>query len=492
MLHFATSPAPETAPGAASLAEVPESFPRTLLPAFVIVAGLAIATGAVLSQVWPGSIAAALVAAVLALQSVSGERRDPLSLGLYGLGALSAGAVLLEPGPLNLFMSWVTLALVAIRQRGASFHDLRPIALHLCRRAAGAVPVSAIDGFLGGEAVLRRLTAASPLRVIALPAAAVAVFAGLLMVANPVIDRVLYTFPANWPDAFSVLFVLLSACAFVALWPLFSQRMRPPAVWLDAHETPAWHKHYFGVPALVLTLALLNALFAVQNGLDLAFVWSDAHLPEGLTHAEYVHRGAYTLIATAILAGLLVMVALWPGSPGERFPLLRWLVYAFIAQNVLLVASSAARTLAYIDDYGLTIWRLAGLIWMGLVAAGLMLIVARIVLDRTTRWLVNQNLLAVFAVLFVSGFIDFAGIVANHNVERHMNGGHGEFDPKYLARLGPSALPALVRDPPASSETWMVRQTLRRTLVVEQADWRTWTLRGALIEKSLPRDGLQR
>lgn len=492
MPHSATSPAPETAPGAAIPTALPESFPRTLLPAFVIVAGLAVATGAVLSQVWPGNIAAALVAAVLALQWLIGERRDRLSLGLYALGALSAGAVLLEPGPLNLAMAWLTLCLVAVRQRGASFRDLRPIALHLGRRAAGALPVSVIDGFTGAEAALRRLTAASPLRLIVLPAAAVTVFAGLLVVANPVIDRFVHTVPVEWLDAVSVRFVLFSGCAFVVLWPIFSQRMRAPAVWLDSHETPAWHKHYFGVPALVLTLALLNVLFAVQNGLDLAFVWSGAHLPEGLTHAQYVHRGAYTLIATAILAGLLVMVALWPGSPGERFPLVRWLVYAFVAQNVLLVASSAARTLAYIEDYGLTQWRLAGLIWMGVVAAGLLLIVARMALDQTTRWLVNRNLLAVFAVLFVSGFIDWPGVVANHNVGRQMTGSHGEFDPEYLVSLGPSALPALLRYPVSNRDDVMMLHPLRRTLAVQQADWRTWTVRGALIERSLPQDGLQR
>jgi hypothetical protein len=461
-------------------------FPTPLLPAFIIVAGLSIAAGSVLTKVWPGSIVAALVYATLALQWVHRERHDPLSLGLFALGALSGVAVFLEPGLLNLIVAWVTLCLVAIRQRGASLHDLRPITLHLGYRALTAPLVSLIDGLAGGEAALRRLTSAGPLRVVILPAAAVAAFAALLIIANPLIDRYVLTPPAGWLDAFSLSFVFSSAFAFIVLWPIFAQRIRIPAAWLDGHETPVWHTHYFSIPALVATLVLLNALFAVQNGLDLAFLWSGARLPEGMTHAEYVHRGAFTLIATAILAGLLVMVALWPGSPGERYPLVRWLVYAWIAQNMMLVASSAARTFAYIDDYGLTQWRLAGLIWMGVVAAGLAFIVARIVLDRTTRWLVNRNLIAVFAVVFVCGFIDTAVIVANHNVERYITDSRAEFDPDYAARLGRSALPALVRHPDMARDVGSTVNALRDALTTEQADWRTWTLRGALIEHSLP------
>ena len=68
-----------------------------------------------------------------------------------------------------------------------------------------------------------------------------------------------------------------------------------------------------------------------------------------MNYAEYVHRGSYTLIATAILAGMLVIFALQPGSRSEASVPVRWLVYLWTAQNVFLVASSAKRTLSYID-----------------------------------------------------------------------------------------------------------------------------------------------
>jgi hypothetical protein len=42
----------------------------------------------------------------------------------------------------------------------------------------------------------------------------------------------------------------------------------------------------------------------------------------------------------------------------------------------------------------LTGWRIAALVWMLLVAIGLVLIVARIVLGQTNGWLVRMNLIS--------------------------------------------------------------------------------------------------
>ena len=63
--------------------------------------------------------------------------------------------------------------------------------------------------------------------------------------------------------------------------------------------------------------------------------------------------------------------------------MIRPLVYLWVGQNVLLVASSILRLDLYVDIYMLTYCRIAAFIWMGLVALGLILIVARIVLNRS-------------------------------------------------------------------------------------------------------------
>ena len=82
---------------------------------------------------------------------------------------------------------------------------------------------------------------------------------------------------------------------------------------------------------MTLSLAAFNLIFALQNGLDIFFLWSGAPLPEGMTLAEYAHRGAYPLIATALLAGLFVLVTMRPRSRPPP-PSIR-LLFTLDAQN---------------------------------------------------------------------------------------------------------------------------------------------------------------
>ena len=112
-----------------------------------------------------------------------------------------------------------------------------------------------------------------------------------------------------------------------------------------------------------------------------------------MSYAAYAHRGAYPLIVTALLAAGFVLAALRPGSETSGDPLIRRLVYAWVAQNIVLVISSILRLDLYIGIYALTYWRIAAFVWMGLVAAGLALIIARIALGKSNEWLFSANLL---------------------------------------------------------------------------------------------------
>jgi len=85
-------------------------------------------------------------------------------------------------------------------------------------------------------------------------------------------------------------------------------------------------------------------------------------------------------------------VAMRPGGPAEKSPIIRPLVYVFVAQNVTLVASSILRLQLYVEFYLLTYWRIAAFVWMLLVAVGLVLIVMRIWYGHSNAWLVRKNL----------------------------------------------------------------------------------------------------
>jgi hypothetical protein len=206
-----------------------------------------------------------------------------------------------------------------------------------------------------------------------------------------------------------------------------------------------------------------------------------------MSFAEYAHRGAYPLIATALLAGLFVLVTLRPGSELASSPLLRRLVSLWIAQNVFLVASTMLRTARYIEAYSLTELRIEALIWMGLVAVGLILICVRLWLGRSDAWLINANVAAAAFVLSLSAALDYDRMAAGWNVRhaREVGGAGASLDLCYLNQMGSAALLPLTelegrRLRPAFRQrvTW-VRNDIMDRLEASQGHWSGWTWRGA-------------
>jgi hypothetical protein len=191
-----------------------------------------------------------------------------------------------------------------------------------------------------------------------IPLAAFAVFLGLFASANPLIEYRLMQIDLSIllnPQRMS--FWILVFCA---IWPFILRRIRRSPV-REAEpraavaSEPSDLGHLFGVQAMSRSLILFNVLFALQSALDLVYLWGGATLPNGMSHAEYAHRGAYPLIATALLAAGFVLIATRPNGPAEHSRLIRPLVLAWIGQNILLVVSSIFRLDLYVATFALTI-----------------------------------------------------------------------------------------------------------------------------------------
>lgn len=344
-------------------------------------------------------------------------------------------------------------------------------------------PIAALRQ-LGLKRVRRRKTRGllSLAGLVVLPLAGGLLFLALFAAANPVISNALDHI--QWPGLEPIRFLVwgvLGGLAFALLRPVWLKK----TLQLDeARKGPPLPG--INPASIILSLVVFNGLFALQNGLDAAFLWSGASLPDGMTLADYAHRGAYPLIFTALLAGLFVLVALAPGSETSQRPLVRRLVVLWVAQNLFLVASGILRTLDYIEAYSLTPLRLAALAWMGLVGLGLILICWRMIRRRTAAWLINANALAAGLVLLVFTVVDSGAVTADWNVRhaREVGGKGAELDVAYLKRLGPAALVPVarlegqVRDWPLNERLRMVREDLMADLEVRQADPLSWTWRG--------------
>lgn len=322
------------------------------------------------------------------------------------------------------------------------------------------------------------------LRVAALPCIGGLLFFTLFAGANPVIGDFLASIrlPLPWDAALRLCFWLFF------LW----------LVWPSLRPGPAVTRHAplgFALPAIpgiprgsiTLSLLVFNAIFLVQNLLDIAFLWSGAPLPGTITLADYAHRGAYLLIVTALLAGLFVLLFLRPGSETARTPIVRRLVVVWIAQNLLLVTSSILRTWDYVEAYSLTILRISALAWMALVGVGLFLICWRLIAERSTRWLLNANALAAALVLSAASAMDLGATAAWWNVRHSDRVGRtgNAIDLCYLHSLGSSALLPVIdlekraRGPLLQDSIAAIRADLLERLAADQADWHRWSWRGA-------------
>jgi len=333
-----------------------------------------------------------------------------------------------------------------------------------------------------------------------------AIFLWLFASANPLIEyglsRIDIGVLLRQLDPLRVAFWILVAGA---IWALIQRRIKPQRTiaWpdttndIDADKTgsagdslakdlglkPSDVDHLFGEKAMARSLILFNALFLLQTGLDITYLWGGASLPAGMSHAEYAHRGAYPLIVTALLAAGFVLVAMRSNGPAKNSKWIRPLVLAWTAQNVVLVISSILRLDLYVATFTLTYLRLAAFIWMVLVAVGLLLIFVQIARRKSNAWLLSANAASLALVLYGCCFINAPLLIASYNIghSREVTGKGPGLDLAYLRCLGRDALPAIeahAADIPALREIALkIRLNLRSDASSGADNWRAWSFR---------------
>lgn len=405
------------------------------------------------------------------------------------ISALFCGALVYDPGLLAWLGFGIALGIAILKPRTGPFDDAwrwfqRIVWQTMCAPFLPLLDLIKMRRVHRRRPSTRKFSLRGGFGALALPVGGTILFFSLFASANPVL--------AAWLDGFSVFQLLAFNIARIFGWGIWMlcawNALRPR---LTRHYLPSfsgagdWAIPGVTVTSVTLSLIAFNLLFALQNAMDMAWLWGLAPLPDDMSLADYAHRGAYPLIVTALLAGLFVLVTLRPGSDTSRVPAIRWMVTAWIAQNILLVASSALRTLDYIEVYSLTILRIAALEWMALVAVGLALIGWRLVAHKSGAWLINANAAAAALVLGASTIVDHGAVAAQWNVThaREVGGAGAALDLCYMHELGDSALLPLialegrVRDPEFRVRVQSVRSDLLNRNV-ELSRSGAWTIRG--------------
>ncbi len=441
----------------------------------------------------------ALIAAVLL---ATGFRRKHMATALWAALVLCLGLLPLAEN-VSLLSTALGLGALAVFSLAVTGRLRRGLA-QIVGQAAGfllAVAFRFVPDMMRWRVASRRVAGHLRLSGVAawvLPLGLGLVFVLLFGIANPIVEKWLGMI-SPWRlfdllDAVRIAFwtlMLMVAWGFVRPRIPWFQLRRPPLDLIGPVKprntgTPSqFVAAMVGEAAILRALVIFNALFAVETVLDIAYLWGGVALPDGMTYAAYAHRGAYPLIVTALLAAAFVLVATRQGGKAGRNPLVRALVYIWTAQNIMLVISSILRLDLYIDVYSLTYWRVAAFIWMGLVAAGLALIIIRIATGLSNDWLLSANLATLGATLYACGFVNFAAIIAEWNVDHRPRPEEASIflDTYYLTRLGPQAIPAIDRLLAAGDTAWPTwilekRDEMAAAHLQHMQDWRGWTFRG--------------
>ena len=449
-----------------------------------------------------GWTAAAMVAAMFCLLSARDTRfygtvvGRAFTLGLIGL----LFALVEQPTWLNATYALLCLSGMALINTMGPESDFVPWLGRWTRWLSLGWTRFFLDNSVAMRWLMRRGFSPAVARTVAawtVPVLLSLVFVGIFAWANPIIDNWISALGHQIAEVLKKLPSLLDIprmffwLAFaVAAWMLLRGR-----VWRRHRRAPPNSQRPFDAivienefsisAALVIRcLILFNIVFAVENILDLSVLYSE-HTPTGTEYKTYVRRGAYPLVAAALLAGTFVLVTFRPDSDTEKSPAARHLVYVWVGQTILLTGSAIWRLHRYIDLTELTRLRVASAVWFLLVALGLFYIVWRIVKSRSNAWLINANALTALLVIYPCCFINFDGYIADFNAEhcREAGGPGSAIDLDYFRDLGPSALAALDRTRgkltvrPRAEHAAEVSRDLHAQLNEELADWRSWTWR---------------
>ena len=365
--------------------------------------------------------AGAVLAAVMALSS-SGDRLRPALLLLVAalpvVEYVQALSIAFLGAGLLASLVWVTGGKGAMGRRGLQLLEELPLR-------------GVLDGVqLGLDLAESDLVQnhRQHLKAWAFPLGGALILTALLLQANPVLHQAVSRLLSF--DAEGVTRLVFWLGAALMIWPLIAPaRAASAPTAIAALRLPGP-----SAASVARGLVLFNAILAVQTLLDGAYLWGGASLPEGMTAAEYAHRGAYPLLVTALLAGGFALAAR-PFAREDRR--LRWLLLLWLGQNMVLTVSALLRLDLYVQEFGLTYLRLYAAIWMVLVAAGLGLTAWQVWRDLANRWLLLRMVGMGLGVLYLACFVNFAAIIATENLSRK------EIDGTYVCSLGPTAAAAI-------------------------------------------------
>lgn len=191
----------------------------------------------------------------------------------------------------------------------------------------------------------------------------------------------------------------------------------------------------------LISLALLNALLFIINGIDVAYLWLGVPntAPSYLSHD--VHSGTGSLIFSIVLAMIIILI-FFRGNL-NFYSKNKWFknaAYLWIIQNGFLVLSLFLRDYYYISHFGLTPKRIGVMYFLIFVIIGLITVFIKLKYKRSLYYLFSMNAWSAVCILVLSTAINWDKAIVNYNLSNRASIG---VDWPFLLSLSDKTLPEL-------------------------------------------------
>ncbi len=179
-------------------------------------------------------------------------------------------------------------------------------------------------------------------------------------------------------------------------------------------------------------------LLAIINCIDIVYVWFGQGYRSGVDYSAKVHEGVYFLIASILLS---IAIILYVFRRNQNFyalgnRLIKWSAI-WILLNGVLVVSVFLRNYYYISYQGLTYKRVGVVVFLIVVALGLVSLLIKIRQRKSFFYMAKYNSWSIFAVLICASSINWDVLICRYNI-RHV--AREKLDIEYLMDLSDEAV----------------------------------------------------
>lgn len=192
----------------------------------------------------------------------------------------------------------------------------------------------------------------------------------------------------------------------------------------------------------VALFIFLNCMLVLLNLGDISSIWFNQSLPKGITHSDFVHNGVGMIILSILIAtGLIMFMFRKNYTEIKNSKLLKFLIYVWILQNLVMLFSTVFRNQIYIHTYNLTYKRIGVYVWLSLAVIGLVIAFIKVFNNKSNWYLIKNNFAVWFTVLSLSSVISWDVMITRYNIN---NKPLHEVDFYYLFSLSDANIPELI------------------------------------------------